>query len=267
MKRRCDRPTCFMAYTIKRYGLPFAGHKDNHSGLMSREQIDRLRRDMNIPEGEEWDRFAGLPVSPGELSAFLASVPFNQAVKRNHHAARIAIPAQFAPPPGANLSTQQGFGRLLLTLAREHPDVADRIVTTAPDVTVSTNLGGWINARGVFSRNELGDAHSQSQIVSPQKWVVSPRGQHIELGIAESSFFSLLAALGLAAPLFGTRLLDRNRVRPFIARRLDVLNCACYQDARWPAPSGITLAPERRTSIRLSSASDSQDSQHSGGIC
>ena len=28
------RPTCFIAYTIKGIGLPFAGHKDNHAGLM-----------------------------------------------------------------------------------------------------------------------------------------------------------------------------------------------------------------------------------------
>ena len=32
-----DTPTCFIAYTIKGMGLPFAGHKDNHSGMMSRE--------------------------------------------------------------------------------------------------------------------------------------------------------------------------------------------------------------------------------------
>ncbi len=27
-----DQPTCFIAYTIKGMGLPFAGHKDNHAG-------------------------------------------------------------------------------------------------------------------------------------------------------------------------------------------------------------------------------------------
>ncbi|HEX7127949.1 MAG TPA: 1-deoxy-D-xylulose-5-phosphate synthase N-terminal domain-containing protein, partial [Thermodesulfobacteriota bacterium] len=33
-----DRPRCFIAYTIKGFGLPFAGHKDNHAGLMNDEQ-------------------------------------------------------------------------------------------------------------------------------------------------------------------------------------------------------------------------------------
>ena len=30
-----DRPVCFLCYTIKGYGLPLAGHKDNHSGLIT----------------------------------------------------------------------------------------------------------------------------------------------------------------------------------------------------------------------------------------
>jgi pyruvate dehydrogenase E1 component len=77
---------------------------------------------------------------------------------------------------------------------------------------------------------------------------MSPQGQHIELGIAESNLFLQLAALGLAGPLFGARLLPIGTLYdPFIKRGLDVLNYACYQDARFilvATPSGITLAPE-----------------------
>ena len=77
---------------------------------------------------------------------------------------------------------------------------------------------------------------------------MSPRGQHIELGIAENNLFLLLAALGLAGPLFGARLLPIGTVYdPFINRGLDALNYACYQDARFmlvATPSGLTLAPE-----------------------
>jgi pyruvate dehydrogenase E1 component len=77
---------------------------------------------------------------------------------------------------------------------------------------------------------------------------MSPRGQHIELGIAESNLFLQLAALGLAGPLFGTRLLPIGTLYdPFIKRGLDALNYACYQEARFilvATPSGITLAPE-----------------------
>jgi len=77
---------------------------------------------------------------------------------------------------------------------------------------------------------------------------MAPQGQHIELGIAESNLFLNLAALGLAGPLFGARLLPIGTLYdPFIKRGLDALNYALYQDARFilvATPSGITLAPE-----------------------
>src|SRR6202007_1878239 len=154
----------------------------------------------------------------------------------------------FDPPMTDTMSTQLGFGRLLAEIARAHPTLADRIVTTSPDVTVSTNLGGWVNRRAVFDPRERSDTFRDERIASAQNWTMSPRGQHIELGIAENNFFILLAALGLADPLFGSRLLPIGTVYdPFICRGLDALNYACYQDARFllvATPSGITLGPE-----------------------
>lgn len=243
-----DRPTCFIAYTIKGHGLPFAAHKDNHSGLMSSGQIAALRATLNIRENEEWEPFEGLPVSQEEMSAFIASVPFNQPAQRCHRAPRVAVPRRFETPAGERLSTQAGFGRLLANIAREHPDLADRIVTTAPDVTISTNLGGWVNRRGIFHRHDRPTLQSQTDASSPQKWATSSQGQHIELGIAESNLFILLSALGLSAQLFGARLLPIGTVYdPFISRGLDALNYACYQDSRFiivGTPSGLSLAPE-----------------------
>ncbi len=67
-------------------------------------------------------------------------------------------------------------------------------------------------------------------------------------GIAESNLFLMLAAAGLSGDLFGTRLFPIGTLYdPFIARGLDSLNYACYQDARFllvATPSGITLGPE-----------------------
>jgi pyruvate dehydrogenase E1 component len=58
----------------------------------------------------------------------------------------------------------------------------------------------------------------------------------------------MLAALGLAGDVFGERLFPIGTVYdPFIARGLDALNYACYQDARFmlvATPSGVTLGPE-----------------------
>jgi pyruvate dehydrogenase E1 component len=243
-----DRPTCFIAYTIKGFNLPLAGHKDNHSGLMTPEQTDLLKKSMQVPDGREWDCHAGLDVSPEEIESFLASVPFNAPARRRHEAASVVVPPAFEPPVGESLSTQAGFGRVLADIARSHPALADRIVTTSPDVTVSTNLGGWVNRRAIFDPHGKSDTFRDERIASPQSWTMSPHGQHIELGIAESNLFILLAALGLSAPLFGARLLPIGTVYdPFIARGLDQLNYACYQDARFilvGTPSGIALAPE-----------------------
>ena len=71
-----DRPTCFIAYTIKGMGLPFAGHKDNHSGLMTREQMEIFRESMRVRPGHEWDRFEGLQVPPETLQAFIGACGF-----------------------------------------------------------------------------------------------------------------------------------------------------------------------------------------------
>ena len=246
------RPTMFIAYTIKGFGLPFAGHKDNHAGLMNPGQIDGLRRDMGISEGDEWQPFAGLGDNAAKaLQAFVADSPLARP-KRPLVAAAVVVPPRLPVPDGAEQSTQSAFGRILLDLAKSADPVsralADRLVTTSPDVTVSTNLGAFVNQRGLFRRGELKDVFHAAKIPSAQKWAGHGAGQHIELGIAENNLFLMLTALGLAAPLFGTRLLPIGTVYdPFIARGLDALNYGCYQDARFllvATPSGVTLGPE-----------------------
>ena len=243
-----DRPTCFIAYTVKGHRLPFEGHKDNHAGLMTPAQIGSLQEEMGIAEGEEWELFAGLDIPAPELRLFLDQVPFNQRPRDVSSAPTVEIPPQFETPRGQTTSTQEAFGRLLGDIARSYPALADRIVTTSPDVTVSTNLGTWVNRRGIFGRQPLDDVFSDRRIASALKWEISPSGQHIELGIAENNLFILLAALGLSADLFGERLLPIGTVYdPFVSRGLDALNYACYQGSRFivvGTPSGLTLAPE-----------------------
>jgi len=243
-----DTPTCFIAYTIKGMGLPFAGHKDNHAGLMTVDQIGVLKERLNIRDGEEWEKFAGLEDRADSLQEFLRTVPFAEQTERRFKAPRIAVPPQLDVPRAEQISTQEAFGRLLAGIARQHPELADHMVTTAPDVTTSTNLGPWVNRRGIFARQQHEASPAVSQVASPQQWSESPKGQHIELGIAENNLFIMLAALGLSDSLFGARLLPIGTVYdPFISRGLDALNYACYQDARFilaGTPSGITLAPE-----------------------
>ena len=245
---RHDRPTCFIAYTIKGHGLPLAGHKDNHAGLMTTAQMDTFRTAMGIRAGHEWDRFEGLAVPEREIERFLADVPFNAAGPRRIEAPAIPIPEALAADVPAVTSTQFGFGKILDEVARAGDDFAEAIVTTSPDVTVSTNLGPFVNRRGLFARESMADTFREERIASTQKWDFGPKGQHIELGIAEMNLFILLSALGLSHSLFGRRLLPVGTLYdPFIQRGLDALNYACYQDARFllvATPSGVTLAPE-----------------------
>jgi len=243
-----DRPVCFIAYTIKGAGLPFAGHKDNHSGLMTPAQMDTFRAAMNIRPGHEWDPFEGLGEPPEKLRAFLRDVPFVAGGERRLQAKRIEVPAELPVTIQPKMSTQVGFGALLNEIARGTGEFAARIVTASPDVTVSTNLGPWVNRRRLFAREAMADTFKGERIPSTFTWEFSPSGQHIELGIAEMNLFILLSALGLSHSVNGERLLPIGTLYdPFIARGLDALNYACYQDARFilvATPSGITLSPE-----------------------
>ena len=242
-----DRPVCFIAYTIKGVGLPFQGHKDNHAGLMTVAQMEKWRASQNIRPGHEWEKFEGMAQGSAALTAFLGRVSFNSDGRRLT-APVIEVPRQLAFTSAAQMSTQQGFGLLLNEIARGDSELAARIVTASPDVTVSTNLGAWVNRRGLFARAEKADLFRSEKIPTTFHWDFSPRGQHIELGIAEMNLFILLSALGLSHHINGARLLPVGTLYdPFIERGLDALNYACYQDARFmlaATPSGITLAPE-----------------------
>ena len=160
------------------------------------------------------------------------------------------------------MSTQAGFGKHpRRDRPRRRTRWPTRIVTTSPDVTVSTNLGAWVNRRGLFARESRrrrvpGERSRRRR----SNWEIRPKGQHIELGIAEMNLFLLLSALGLSHSLFGERLLPIGTLYdPFIYRGLDALNYACYQDARFmlvATPSGITLAPEGGAHQSIAHAAD-----------
>ncbi len=241
-----DTPHCFIAYTIKGFNTPLAGHKDNHSGLMNPDQMAEFKDSHDIRDGHEWDFAEGLGVDEDALRAFLEDVPF---AARPEPERVPAVPVQTLPvPEGARMSSQEAFGHILNELGRGDSELARHIVTTTPDVTVTTNMAGWVNQRGLFRHQEMADVFREEQVPSAFKWAMSPSGQHIELGIAENNLFLLLAALGLSDKLFGARLLPVGALYdPFISRGLDSLNYACYQDSRFmlaATPSGITLAPE-----------------------
>ncbi len=236
-----DRPSVVFAYTIKGWGLPMAGDPLNHAVLLNPNEIDALRAETGLTEATEFDRFD--PDSPeGQLCASVGSAINNPPPRRRPV---LDMPESTGPPTvRGKLSTQEAFGRVLTRLA-DVAEVGKRLVTTAPDVSISTNLGGWVNKVGVYS-HETRDDHGGAERLL--RWAPSPDGQHIELGLSEMNMFMLLGQLGLAHDHHQCHLLPVGTVYdPFVLRGLDALIYALYNDSRFVVagtPSGITLAPE-----------------------
>ena len=243
-----DRPTCFIAYTVKGFGLPMAGHKDNHAGLMTPAQMETFRQAMNVRPGHEWDPFEGLSLPPERLQKFLDRVPFAAAGSRRLKAPEIEVPAEL---PSAFQAVDVDADRLRRAPQRDWPHrqrlrAAHRHDLAGRDgLHQSRRLGQ--PARLIRASGHGRHVQERAHPFDLQLGILA-QGQHIELGIAEMNLFILLSALGLSHAINGERLLPIGTLYdPFIARGLDALNYACYQDARFivvATPSGITLAPE-----------------------
>ena len=246
--RIVNRPVVILAYTIKGWGLPIAGDPLNHSKQLTPEQITELQWQFGIPQGEEFTGFSeesseGLFIrSHLERWASQAKVPRAAGSTES-----LTIPQSLGSQYRGQISTQQALGTLLTALSRK-PEVAAKIVTTSPDVAISTNLGGWINKMGVYCQQESTNFFRENAISLMLNWEQSPRGHHLELGISENDLFLLLNMLGLSKEFTGEMLLPLGTIYdPFISRGLDSLIYAAYCESKFifaGTPSGITLSPE-----------------------
>ena len=209
-----ERPTCFIAYTIKGFGLPMAGHKDNHAGLMTPAQMETFRRAMSVRPGREWDRFEGLSLPPERLEEFLDRVPFAAGGTRRLSAPEIEVPTELASAFQSVTSTQTGFGALLNNIGRADSDFARRIVTTSPDVTVSTNLGSWVNRRGLFARLAMADTvQERTHPFDVQLGVLAPGSAYRTWHRRDESLYSALRAWPVALDQWRTIAASRHALR------------------------------------------------------
>lgn len=236
-----DRPSVVFAYTIKGYRLPMAGDPMNHASLLNPDQIDTFRTSAGLDLDTEWDRFE--PATDAGILCRSVGDGINNAPPVPRPTLPIPKASRSAVTRGKT-STQEAFGRVLASLA-DVPGVGERIVTTAPDVSISTSLGGFINKRGVYSHIEREDHGGANRLL---KWAPGPTGQHIELGISEMNLFMLLGQLGLSHDHHGEHLLPVGTVYdPFVLRGLDAFIYGIYNDAKFivaGTPAGVTLAPE-----------------------
>ncbi len=234
-----DRPSVIFAYTVKGWGLPIAGNPRNHSALLLPTQIGEFRDSLGLTEQTEWDRF------DASTAAGILCSQRREALRREPRtpAAPVTVPAATGSPGTRPASTQETFGRTLVSLSRDEA-LAPYLVMSAPDVATSTNLAGFINRVGVFAPAERRSWRDDPVL----RWSEGPKGQHIELGISEMNLFLLLGQLGLAWDLSGQPLLAVGTVYdPFVCRGLDAFIYSVYSGARFliaGTPSGVTLAPE-----------------------
>jgi pyruvate dehydrogenase E1 component len=238
-----DRPTIILAYTIKGYGLAVEGHPQNHSALLTTEQITELAAQLGTDADQPWRRPA--PGSPAGLlceqtAGRLRRPPVPPPVPPG-------LPADLGRTPAGVATTQAALGRALLDLTREAPEAARRVVTVSPDVSSSTNLGGWVNKVGVWAARERMDwfADDAETILH---WREKPTGQHIELGIAETNLVGLLGELGATWSRWGQPLFPIGVLYdPFVERALEPWSFGIYaggQSILVGTPSGVSLAPE-----------------------
>ncbi|MBV9326315.1 MAG: pyruvate dehydrogenase [Chloroflexi bacterium] len=242
------QPTVLFAYTMKGWGLPFAGDPLNHSALLTQEQIDTLRRDLCVPADDEWACFAP-DSAEGVLCRETAARLYPRGARPGQDAPSVRVsdvPDSLPSRVPASISTQEVFGNALVELARRGGPLAERIVTASPDVTISTNLGGWVNRTGVWAENPW--QAPPTAVPRLLRWEPGPGGQHIELGISEMNLFMLLGQLGLSHELNGEMLLPIGTVYdPFVCRGLDALIYSAYSGSRFVfagTPAGVTLSPE-----------------------
>lgn len=239
------RPTVILAYTLKGYRLASEGHPQNHSALLNDDQLGELADRLGTSVIDPWaelDEHALAAVVCAQTGRRLTRPPVPAAVIGD-------VPRDFGRTPGGVATTQAALGRALLDLSRASEEVARRVVTVSPDVSSSTNLGGWVNKVGVWSYDPLPSTNWFAD--DPEtilQWAESPSGQHIELGIAEVNLVGLLGELGATWRTCGQPLLPIGVMYdPFVNRALEPWTYGIYaggQSILVGTPSGVTLSAE-----------------------
>ena len=237
------RPTVIIAYTVKGFGLPTQGHPQNHSSLLTVDEYAALADTLGTDVGSPWGRFEDATAA-GQLCADVAERLRREPVPVS---APPAVPTDIGRTPKGTATTQAALGRTLIDLTREAPDAARRVVTVSPDVSSTTNLGGWVNKVGVWSSSERHDWFGDDA-ETIMHWREGPTGQHMELGIAETNLVGLMGELGATWSRWGEPLFPIGVMYdPFVERALEPWSYGIYaggQSILVGTPSGVTLAAE-----------------------
>ena len=240
-----EGPNVMFAYTLKGWKLPSVGDPQNHSVNLTPEQMEELRSALAIDKDSVDSLFD--PQSQAGRHCQETGDRLRSQPDGGSRPVPLEIPTGFGRTYRSKMSTQQIFGLVLTEISRSAPEVARRLVSVSPDVASSTNLGGWINKVGVWSRHEV-EALPEEEVPRALQWAESSRGQHIELGISENNLFIVLGQLGLTYETTGELLFPIGTLYdPFLRRGLDAFVYSVYSGGKFiivGTPSGVTLGPE-----------------------
>jgi pyruvate dehydrogenase E1 component len=250
-----DRPTAILCHTIKGRLMPgWAAHPENHGAVLTAERMDVLRSRLSFPDGDPFAR----PPADSKLAQFLerrASELFPPETR-----IAVAYPSELLPkwqeirtPLSGARSTSAVFGNLNLTYLRTA--LGKYMAFVAPDVGLTTHLGGVIHATGTFDAEPpadllrfLRERHQQAFA-----WRLVSSGQFHSIAINEG----LAALLAFAFGRTKYAVEGKEQLIPIVTiydvfwkHAYTQLYYALYDRARFIAvgtPSGTSLSRESGT--------------------
>ena len=249
-----DRPTAVVCHTVKGWRLPgWAGHPENHGAMLSEDRMEEYRRRLGFPKG---DPFALPP--EGDVSRLLAQRAgylFPETTRRV-----VSYPVRKAPawddvrsPTSGKRSSSAVFGNLNLTYLRS--SIGKHLAFIAPDVGLTTHLGGVIRATGVFDAHPREDLTRflREQKKQPFGWRLTEAGQFHSIAINEG--VAVLLAFAMGREKFAIE--GKERLIPIVTiydvfwkHAYTQLFYALYDKSRFIAvgtPSGTSLSRESGT--------------------
>ena len=239
-----DRPTVVFAYTIKGWSLPIEGHPENHSALLTRDQMlelaagagRRRRRALGrVRSGQPRGR--AVRRRGDGARARRAGAGRRRRPCRRSWAARTAARSRPSRRSGASSPTS-------CTRRPRWPSAWSRSAPTWPArPTWAAGSTRWASGRWATGATGSPTIRRRSCTGTSR-----PRGRHFELGIAETNLVGLLGELGATWSRYGQPLLPIGTIYdPFVGRALEPWSFGMYaggQSILVGTPSGVSLAPE-----------------------
>src|SRR5690606_37699456 len=118
-----------------------------HSRLLTQVDMDSLRSELGVPADDVWQAFC--VGSPEQALCVATEFRLREHMKPGPRLTERALPTAIDLAVQPTMSTQQAFGRLMMSLGRSGV-LASRMVTVSPDVASSTGLAGWVKRFGTF---------------------------------------------------------------------------------------------------------------------